>query len=689
MSSQSSAADPQRNPILRATFPIPFAEVGAEHVAPALRYALAEAERAYEAVAAARPPYRYDDLLGRLDRTGAWLDRVVSTVSHLNAVRQDAAMREAWSEALPELTAFGARVASDPRVYRVLHAYSETEEAAALPPEKARHLRLTLDEMRRAGAGLDEAGRARVEAIKSELATWSNTFQNNVLDGVSAYALDVRDEGRLRGIPPSARERARQAAEEAGEEGWRFTLHQPSYLAVLDHADDRALRQEMYQAAQQRGTGEGRDNRAVVPRILALRRSLAELLGYQHWADLVTEDRMAGDGATAVRFERDTFARVEPHLRDEVRDLEAFARERLGIERLQPWDVRYAFERLRSERFDVEQEALRPWFPLDRVQSAAFELAYELYGLRIEQAWTDTAWHEDVDYFEVYREDGTWVGAFYTDWAPRPGKRDGAWLIGLQTGGPDGDGFEPHLAAMCGNLTPADGDRPALLTHGEARTVFHEFGHLLHHLSSTVEVRERAGTNVPWDFVEVPSHLMENWLYEAPSLHRIARHVDDGRPLDEEVIQRLRQARACGAAYHMARQLSFGTVDLALHIDFDPAGDEDPVAFGTRVMAPFQIRPDAVPEGFLPSFAHIFAGGYAAGYYGYMWSEMLEADAFDRFREAGLYDPEVGAAFRDQVLSRGNGAPPDALMRGFLGRDPNPDAMLARNLGAARQARRD
>lgn len=590
-------------------------------------------------------------------------------------------MREAWRAALPELSSFWARASSDPRLYRVLSDYAETEEAAALPPEKARHVRLTLEEMRRAGAALGEEDRARVEAITSELATLSNTFSNNVLDGVAAFALDVREESRLHGIPEPSRERARHAASEAGVEGWRFTLHQPSYLAVMDHAEDRDLREEMYRAAQRRGTGEGRDNRTIIPRILALRRELANLVGYDDWADLVTADRMAGRGDRAVRFERDTFARVEPHFREEVRDLEAFARESLGIDRLEPWDVRFAFERLRADRFEIAEEKLRPWFPLDQVQESAFELARSLYGIHIEAAETETAWHEDVGYYEVRREDGTRIGAFYTDWAPRPGKRDGAWHIGLQTGGPDADGFQPHLAAICGNLTPGDGGAPALLTHGEVRTVFHEFGHLLHHLLSTVSVRTRAGTHVAWDFVEVPSHLMENWLYEPASLQRIARHVEDGRPLPGETIRRLRAARTCGAAYHMARQLSFGTVDLALHVDFDPESDEDPIAFGQEVMAPFQIRPDAVPEGFLPSFAHIFAGGYAAGYYGYMWSEMLEADAFTKFREAGLYDRGVGTAFRDEVLSRGNGAPPDVLMRAFLGRDPHPEAMLERNLG--------
>jgi oligopeptidase A len=672
------------NPILRDVFEIPFAEVRAEHVQPALRAALAEAERAAASVRAAEPPYRWQDTLEVLDRAEMRLRRAAATVAHLNNVRQDPAFREAWSGILPELAAFEARQASDPEVYRVLRAYAETEEARGLDPTRARYLELTLDAMRRAGAGLDLAARARAEAIQGELAALANRFQNNVLDGTNAFALDLVDEARLAGVPASAQRRARQAAEAAGVDGWRFTLHQPSYLAIADHAEDRALRREMYEAFQARGTGAGRDNRELIPRILELRRELAALLGYADWADLQTEPRMAGRGEAAQAFERDLFARVEPHFRREVEELAAFARERLGIERLEPWDVRFAFERMRRERFELDDEELRPYFPMDRVQAGLFELARELFGVTIRPAATAGAWHRDVAFYEVIAEDGERIGAFYTDWYPRDDKRAGAWMMPLATGGPTPDGFEPHLGAVSGNLTPPDGGRPALLTHDEVRTVFHEFGHLLHHLLSRVEVRSLSGTHVPWDFVELPSQLLENWLWEDEALVRIARHVDDGTPLPAELRRRMRAARTFGAAHHMSRQLSFGTVDLALHVEYDPAEGGDPLAFGREVLAPFQIRPDAVSDGFLPAFAHIFAGGYAAGYYSYLWSEMLEADAFQRFRREGLYDPGVGREFLATVLSRGNAASPEEMVRAFLGRDPDPEALLERNLGLER-----
>ncbi len=677
----TASPPPNDNPLLRDQHRIPFDELRADHVAPGLRAALAEAEATFARIRSETAPYRWDDLLGAIDRAEARMARAVAIVSHLNSVRQDPEVREAWSEIVPELAAFEARQRSDPQVYRVLSAYADTDEATRLPPERARFLELTLDTMRRSGAGLDQASRARAEAIQSELAALANTFQNNLLDGTNAFAMDVEDESRLAGVPASALRRARAAAEAANVPGWRFTLHQPSYLAIADHAVDRDLRRTMYDAFQARGIGEGRDNRQLIPRILELRRELADLLGYADWADLQTEPRMARQGATAQAFERDLWQRVRPHFRREIEELEAFARDELGLARLEPWDVRFAFERMRTARFDLNDEQLRPWFPMDRVQAGMFEIAQRLFGVEIRRTGAEGAWHPDVEVYDVVEADGRRIGTFYTDWYPREDKRGGAWMMPLAGGGPTEDGFEPHLGAISGNLTPPDRDRPALLTHDEASTVFHEFGHLLHHLLSTVEIRSLGGTNVPWDFVELPSQILENWLWEDASLVRIARHVDDGTPLPEEVRARMREARTFGAAHHMARQLSFGTVDLALHVDYDPVGGDDPVDFGREVLAPFQIRTDAVADGFLPAFSHIFAGGYAAGYYSYLWSEMLDADAFSRFREEGIYDPATGEAFRRTILARGNAAPPESLIRAFLGRDPDPEALLVRNLG--------
>ncbi len=685
MTRQAPGSD--ANPLLSDRTPIPFDRVRAEHVRPAIDAALADAERTRATIAAARPPYRYDDLLGAIDGASAKIGRVVSTVATLNAVRQSPELRDAVGEAMPRVAAFGARQAADPDVYRVLGAYAESEEAAELPPERARFLEVELDERRRAGAGLDADARARVVELRSELARLGHEFQNHLLDGVAAGHVDVHDEARLAGIPNAAVRRAREAAERAGVEGWRFGLQQPQVLAVLDHAEDRELRRDMQAAQQAVGTGEGRDNRTLIPRILRARRELAGVLGHRNWADLQTEDRMAKRGATAHAFERDLWRRVEPHFRREVEELDAFVRDRFGYDRLEPWDVRFAFERLRRERFDLDEEALRPYFPMDAVLDGVFGLARDLFGIEIRPVDGVPVWHDDVRAYEAHDRDGRRIGLFYADWHPRDEKRSGAWKAALVNGGPSEDGgFEPHVALVAGNLAPGEDGRPALLTHDEARTVFHEFGHLLHQLASTVTVRSLAGTQVAWDFVELPSQILENWLYEDAALMRWARHVDDGRPLPEQDRERLRAARTFGAAYHMARQISFGTVDLALHVDWDPDGEEDPIAFGRRALAPFQIRPDVAQDGFLPAFAHVFSGPYSAGYYSYLWSEMLDADDFGRFRDAGLFDAATGEAFRAQVLSRGNAEPPERLIRAFLGRDPDPEALLIRNLGAERAA---
>ncbi|MDR9392115.1 MAG: M3 family metallopeptidase [Trueperaceae bacterium] len=673
------------NPLLTPAGVPPFDAIRAEHVRPAVDAALADADAALDAIRRAEPPYRYDDLLGALDRLDQRLSRVTHAAAHLNAVRQDAAFREAWSGVLPDLAAFDARREADPDVYRVLRAYAASDEGRALDGERARYLDLTLDAMRRAGAAADADVRARVEAIRAELADLAQRFQNHLLDGVNAYAHDVTDPARLAGLPDGVVRRAAAAAEAAGVEGWRFTLQPPSLGPVLQHAEDRALRRTLYDAAQARGTGEGRDNRPLVGRILALRRELAHALGYAHFADLQLADRMAGDGATAQAFEADLWRRVEPHLRDEVDELAHAATERWGYDRLEPWDVAFLQERLRQERFDLDPEALRPYFALDRVLDAAFDLAHALYGLTVRPGDARHAWHDDVRAFDAVDEDGVHRGTFFVDPFPRDDKRGGAWMMPLVTGGPRPDGgFDPHVAAIAANLTPGDATTPSLLTHREAETVFHEVGHLLHHLLGHVETRSLSGIRVAWDFVELPSQLLENWLYDDAALARIARHADTGAPLPPEVRANLRAARTFGGAWQMARQLSLGTVDLALHVAYDPATDGDPVAWGRTVMAPFQIRPDAGNEGLLPAFQHVFAGGYAAGYYSYLWSEMLDADVFTRFEAAGPFDAATGRAFRDAVLAPGATRPPDALVRAFLGRDPDATAMLRRALGPDR-----
>lgn len=684
----TSAPIPTDNPILSTAFPIPFHEIEPVHVEPALEAALARAEAELATLVEPDRPATYEATLGALDALGERLGRVVTTVQHLNSVAQSPELREAWRTWLPRVSAFYAALEAHPGLWRTMVRFAATDEAERLDPLRRRNLEKTMQALRRAGAHLDEATRTEVQGIRVELSELSNEFANNLLDGTHAWDLRLDDAERLAGLPDSALRMARQAAEEVEHDGYRLTLQAPSFVAVLTYAEDRELRETMYRAFRNRGSGEGRDNRPLIRRILRLRRDLAAKLGYDSYAELTLEERMVEDAAAAHAFERDMAAAGRDPFETEVEELRAKARA-LGLADLQPWDVRYVGEQLRRDRFDFDEEELRPYFSVGNVIRGLFSIAERLFGVSIEEDPSEVAvWHDSVRVYRVTGSDGVHVGSFYTDWFPRPEKRDGAWMSPLLTGGPRDGGFEPHLAYIGGNLTPPDGDRDAQLTHDEVRTLFHEFGHLLHHVLSRVELPARAGTNVAWDFVELPSQIMENWIWEREALDLFARHVDSGAPLPIDLFERLARSRTFAGARTLMWGVGLGTLDLGLHTEFDPDGDEDPLEYSRRTMAPFLASDGPDDVDFLATFAHVFAGGYAAGYYSYLWSEVLDADAFGRFREAGIFDAEVGRAFVDTILARGDSADPAELFRAFRGRDPDSAALIRRNLGAEAVATR-
>lgn len=671
----------EANPLLSRELPIPFGRITPEHVVPAIRHALAQAEREVEELVAFDGGRSYANTVEALEAIGERLARVIRPVSHLTSVMSSPELRAAYEEVLPEYTAFYARLPLDPRLWAVMKGYAETDEARSLAGVRARHLEKTLRAFRRAGADLGDAQKARVEEIKIELSRLLTDFANHVLDATNAWDLVLTDEADLAGLPESARVQARAAARARNVTGWRFTLHQPSWQPFMQYAERRDLREAMHRAYMSRGAAEPWDNRPIIRRVLALRRELARLLGYADWADFQLDDSMAKTGARAVAFEADLEARTRPFWEREKAQLEAFARDELGIERLEPWDLPYAVEKMRLARYDLDAEALRPYFPLDRVLEGMFEIARRLFGVSVRPIAAEEVWHPEVHRWEMVDESGAVLGSFYTDWYPRESKRAGAWMNGLVVGGPRPDGWEPHLALIAANVSPPEAGRPALLTHREVETVFHEFGHMLHHMLSRVEVPALGGTQVPADWVELPSQIMENWTWERPALDLFARHWQTGDPIPQELFDKMQAARTFMAAHFQMRQLSFGTVDLDLHVAYDPAGGEDPVARAQAVMGRFQHRPEFAHDSFITSFSHIFSGGYSAGYYSYMWSEVLDADAFSRFEREGLFSREAGRAFADAVLSRGDDTDPDALFREFMGRDPDPEALLRRNLG--------
>lgn len=669
------------SPLLHLSSDIPWSSIRAADVVPSIRTLVSDARAAIEAIGASAPP-TYDGVLGALDRATEPLGRAMSVVSHLEGVAMTPELREAYGTIHPEVSAFYGGIALDPKLYAKLKALAESDEGKRLAGARRRHLDKTVEEFRRHGAELDDAGKARLTAIDTELATKTTQFSNHVLDATNAFELIVHDEAKLAGLPDSAKAMLRASAASKGKEGFRITLQAPSVIAVLTYADDASIRETVWTGYNQRASGGERDNAVLIRAIVRLRQEKARLLGKNDFADLVLEDRMAKDGDRAEAFVRDLTERTEPAFLSERRELLAFRRELegAGAPDLAPWDVAYYAEKLRSARYDFDEEILRPYFSADRVVQGLFEIAGRLYGVTFEARSGVTAWDPAVRVFTV-REGEQELGHFYVDLFPRENKRGGAWMASLLTAGEEPDGSRvPHVALFCANVSPPTDGKPALLTHDEVTTLFHEFGHLLHHMLSKVEVRALAGTNVAWDFVELPSQIHENWAWEREALDLFARHVETDATLPEALLEKMRRARTFRGATQQMRQLGFASLDLMLHRRYDDARDGDVLPWARAQMQRFSPAP--LPEGFgmLASFSHLFAGavGYAAGYYSYKWAEVLDADAFSRFLERGIFDRETGTAFKDRILSRGDGADPMSLFVDFMGREPELGPLLVR-----------
>ena len=662
----------------------PFHEMAPAELPEQAQAVLARARKELQELVEEPQPPSWDTVMRPLDRILQVVEEETKPISHMVAVAETPELRAVYREVHPELSRFWSQVPKDPGLWGRVSRYAETEEARGLTGVHRRHLEKTLRWFRRSGADLEDAERDQLAELEVELAELQRTFAENVLDATAAYTLPVEDEERLAGLSPDAKERFRRRAEEEGRTGFLLTLDAPSFEAVMKEVEDRAIREELHQAYVGRCREGEHDNREIITRILALRREVAGLLGYPSFPDYRVEEWMVKEGARIRSFLEEMTERTRPYWQADLATLREEA-EKEGLDRLRPWDVRFLMERIRKRKFDLDDEELRPYFPLDRVQEGLFEIAQRLFGLRIREEAVQEVWHPDVRHYVVEDEEARWIGSFYTDWFPRKEKRQGAWANPLRTGGPLPDeSFRPHLAVIAGNFRPPeqDGD-PALLTHREVQTLFHEFGHLLHHLTSQVPIAARSGLNVAWDWVEVPSQIMENWTWSREGLDLFARHVETGEPLPEELYERLIRSRRFMGGWRQMRQLGFGTVDLALHQEFDPEGDGDPLRFTEERLLPLSPDETFARSHILTVFTHLFAGGYASGYFSYLWSEVLEADLFTRFREEGILDPEVGRSFREEILSAGDSRDPEELFRAFLGRDPEPSALLERNLGPA------
>lgn len=665
------------NPLLELTNPLPFDAIRPEHVVPAVESVLRDARLALEEIAGVVAP-TFDNTFGALERATEAVGLVMGVVEHLESVATTPELREAHNTVLPDVSSFWSSIPLHAGLYRSLSAFAKTAEFSTLGPTKKRLVEKTLADFRRHGAELAPEGKKRLEEIDRELSLLTTQFSQNVLDATNAFELVV-DETRVRGLPPSALAMARESAEAKGIEGFRLTLQAPSVTAVLTFADDARLREEVWRAFNRRGVGE-RNNLPLLAGIVRLRREKARLLGFDNFADLVTSDRMAKDGATAQKFVADLTSKTEAAFEREKRELLAFRRRLEGPEapELSPWDVAYYSEKQRKELFDFDEEALRPYFSAARVLEGAFELARRLYGVRIEDQPLST-WHESVRGHRIVGESGEPLAVFYTDLYPRENKRDGAWMHGMIAAVPP----DVHVALFCANSQPPTKDAPSLLSFRDVETVFHEFGHLLHHCLSRVEVRSLSCTRVAQDFVELPSQILENWCSEKEALDTFAIHYRTGETIPAELVQKLLSSRHYRAATMQMRQLGFAAVDLALHMDYEPDDDangERLLAFANGVLGRYSASPLPSDYAMIASFGHLFSHpvGYAAGYYSYKWAEVLDADAFSRFKREGLFDRRVGEAFRASILSRGDSADPLDLFVEFMGRAPRLEPMLER-----------
>jgi oligopeptidase A len=667
----------ETNPLLAIAHPIRFDQIRAEHVEPAIAQLIADSRMRLSALEQADGPQTYEATLLAFEESTLALERAMTVVAHLEAVATTPPLRAAYNAVQPKVSALMSSIPLSPGLFRRLESFSQTEPAKALEPTRARFLHKTLDWFKREGAGLGPEDKQRLEQINVALTELTTRFSHNVLDSTNAYELIVEDVERLRGLPARVVQAARASAEQKGKLGYRFTLQAPSYVPLLTYADDRTLREQAYCAMNLRAAVPPHDNRELVSQILALRREKARLLGYADFVDLVLHDRMAHDGARASGFIADLEQRTRAAFLAENATLQAFA----GATELRPWDIAYYAEKQRLALYDLDEEQLRPYFPLEHVLSGLFGIVRQLYGIVVDEVHDLPVWHGNVRAFRICDADASLLGYFYADFFPREQKRDGAWMNAFLTGETLADGYGPHVGLICANVTPPLGDAPALLGHREVETVFHEFGHLLHHMLSRVSVRSLAGTNVAWDFVELPSQIMENFCWERQALDLFARQYNTGEAIPELLYQKLKRARTYRGANDMMRQLGFATLDLELHRRFDAAQDGDVVARARELMSRF--APAALPPDYamLLGFGHLFAHpvGYAGGYYSYKWAEVLDADAFSRFAAEGVFSQTVGRAFREHILERGDSRDPMELFKAFMGREPDLRALLARS----------
>ena len=670
------------NPLLEKSDLPQFSKIKPEHIQPAVEQLIQECRKTTEQVLN-QPNFIWENFCQPLAEVNERLSRAWSPVSHLNAVKNSPELREVYQACLPLLAEYGTWVGQHQGLYNAYLQLKNNAEFATYSQAQKKTIENSLRDFELSGISLPPEQQKRYGEIVTRLSELNSQFSNNVLDATMGWEKIVTDENQLKGLPESALQAAKQSAQNKGVEGYRFTLEIPSYLPVMTYCENRQLREEMYRAfvtrASEQGPNAGKwDNSSVMEEILTLRVELAKLLGFEHYTDLSLATKMAENPQQVFDFLENLAVRCKPQGEKELAELEEFCKTTENVTALEPWDITFYSEKQKQAQYSINDEELRPYFPEDRVLSGLFELIKRIFNIRAVERFGVDTWHKDVRFFDLIDETDEVRGSFYLDLYAREHKRGGAWMddcIGRKRKA-DGSLQKPVAYLTC-NFNAPIGDQPALFTHDEVTTLFHEFGHGIHHMLTQIDIGEVAGINgVPWDAVELPSQFLENWCWEEQALAFISGHYQTGEPLPKEKLTQLLKAKNFQAAMFVLRQLEFGLFDFRLHHNYQPNKANQILDQLKSVKQQVAVIKGVEWARTPHSFSHIFAGGYAAGYYSYLWAEVLSADAYSRFEEEGIFNPTTGKSFLDEILTRGGSEEPMALFERFRGRKPTLDALL-------------
>ncbi|MCW9717147.1 oligopeptidase A [Avibacterium sp. 21-599] len=670
------------NPLLSETTLPQFSHIKPEHIQPAISQLIQE-NRDTVAQVLKQPHLTWQNFIEPLTENGDRLSKAWSPVSHLNAVKNSPELREAYQACLPLLSEYSTWLGQHEGLYQAYLQLKNSPEYATYTVAQKKAIDNALRDFKLSGISLPTEKQKRYGEIVARLSELSSQFSNNVLDATMGWDKVITDKNELAGLPESALQAAKQSAESKGREGYRFTLEFPSYLPVMTYCENRQLREEMYRAfvtrASEQGPNAGKwDNSAIMQEILTLRVELAKLLDFEHYTELSLATKMAENPQQVLDFLENLASRSKAQGQQELAELDAFCKTHFNITALEPWDIAFYSEKQKQHLYAINDEALRPYFPEDRVLTGLFELIKRLFNIRAVERFDVETWHNDVRFFDLIDSQDQLRGSFYLDLYARENKRGGAWMDDCVGRRRKSDGTIQHpVAYLTCNFNAPVGDKPALFTHDEVTTLFHEFGHGIHHMLTQIDVADVAGINgVPWDAVELPSQFLENWCWEEDALAFISGHYETGEPLPKEKLQQLLKAKNFQAAMFVLRQLEFGLFDFRLHHYFDANQENQILEILQQVKKEVAVLKGVEWARNPHSFSHIFAGGYAAGYYSYLWAEVLSADAFSRFEEEGIFNPQTGQSFLDEILTRGGSEEPMALFKRFRGREPKLDALL-------------